>query len=472
MEDKRAAAESVKAVFSRVLPRIKPTPEEERADALVAQKVAERIKPALPRGAEVKLVGSVAKGTQARGDNDVDVFILFPKSGFSRADLETLGLKIAKAGVTPGAKWETRYAEHPYLKTEVDGIEVEIVPAFKAASAAEGASAADRSPFHTEYVLKHLPPERRDDVRLLKRFLKRLSVYGAEVKVEGFSGYLCELLAIHAGSAEKLLREAAGWNEPAIDTARHYASPAQARQRFPGAPLVVVDPVDKNRNVAAAVSLTSLSKFILASRAFLANPGEEFFFETPPKLGRREIEETRRALAGKGTPRVLALEFRAPDTIPDILWPQLRRAARTMFERLESAGFQVFDYGYWTDEKKWCAIAFELLVADLPAIEKVCGPKIQFASGAQDFARKHRNPLAGPWVGGDRLYAARKRRFTTAKALAAHIIAHPKEYAIPAKIAGPLSKARFLTATGLLKKRYLRFALDYAHKRHYYIEAL
>jgi tRNA nucleotidyltransferase (CCA-adding enzyme) len=34
------------------------------------------------------------------------------------------------------------------------------------------------------------------EVRLLKKFMKGTGVYGAEIKIGGFSGYLCELLIL------------------------------------------------------------------------------------------------------------------------------------------------------------------------------------------------------------------------------------------------------------------------------------
>ena len=41
--------------------------------------------------------------------------------------------------------------------------------------------------------------------------------------------------------------------------------------------MVAVDPVDKNRNVAAALTLQKMSEFIVASENFIANPSEEYF---------------------------------------------------------------------------------------------------------------------------------------------------------------------------------------------------
>ncbi len=61
-------------------------------------------------------------------------------------------------------------------------------------------SAADRSPFHTLYVANSLDNYKKNQVRLLKKFLRSLNVYGAEISRKGFSGYVSEILIIKFGS--------------------------------------------------------------------------------------------------------------------------------------------------------------------------------------------------------------------------------------------------------------------------------
>jgi len=462
--------EKVEEVLAEALARIKPSPEEEMKNKELAEALARRLQEKIPDEIKVELVGSVAKGTALKGEGDIDLFLLFPKEKYSHRDLAIIGLDYAKHALSPGAKWQIGYAEHPYLKTKVNGKKVEIVPAFKIESSEELGSAADRSPLHTQYILKHLSEKQKDDVRLLKKFLKRLAVYGAEVKVEGFSGYLCELLILSSGSFIKLVEDARFWREPVIDLEHAYASETEARKQFSFAPLVVIDPVDAERNVAAAVSETSLSKFILACRSFLRNPSLEFFFESTPKITPEKLKEMRKRLLGRDTPHDFVMRFKAPNVVPDILWPQLRRTARIFFDRLNAAGFEVFDYTYWTDEKKSCIIVFELTVHSLPCVEKVVGPELHHIEGVEDFIKKHRNPFAGPWVGGNRLYAARKRRFTRAKDLIDYIAKHPSEFAIPKNIAEFLPNYKRLRTPSLLKPKYARFMYDYLYKRHYYIE--
>jgi len=182
------------------------------------------------------------------------------------------------------------------------------------------------------------------------------------------------------------------------------------------------------------------------------------------------MKSLRTALLWNDAPEVLAIRFPAPKLmVPDTLWPQLRRTARILFDRLNSAGFEVFDYNYWTDEDKECIVIFQFTVSELPNLEKVTGPEIQFEEGAADFISAHRNAIAGPWVGGNRVYSARKRRFTHARDLVAHIAGHPKEFGIPSKIGELLPSYRTVGAKQLLSKKYASFAYDFVHKKHYYL---
>ena len=123
---------------------------------------------------------------------------------FPRKNLGDIGLKIAKKAAGDAKQLE-RFAEHPYLEIFIDGYRVDIVPCYDA-KPGEWQSATDRTPYHTDYIKAHLAKELRGEVRLLKKFMQGIDVYGAEIKVGGFSGYLCELLIMKYGSFTETMR--------------------------------------------------------------------------------------------------------------------------------------------------------------------------------------------------------------------------------------------------------------------------
>jgi len=152
---------------------------------------------------EYRFLGSYARNTWLRGNLEIDVFILFPEET-PIEELERIGLEIGKAVVD---EYELRYAAHPYVHGKVFGVEVDVVPCYKLKSPDKIKSAVDRTPFHHDW-LKDRIKGKENDVRLLKQFLKANGIYGAEYKVRGFSGYLCELLVVFYGSFLDVVKNA------------------------------------------------------------------------------------------------------------------------------------------------------------------------------------------------------------------------------------------------------------------------
>src|SRR5437016_4092355 len=97
-------------------------------------------------------------------------------------------------------------------------------------------------------------------------------------------------------------------------------------------PLIVVDPVDPNRNVASAVGIEQLATFVHAAREYLAAPSERFFFPRPLKA--LPISKLR-ALVRKRGSGLLAVSIPAPSLTEDVLYPQLRKAHRSFADLLQ-----------------------------------------------------------------------------------------------------------------------------------------
>ena len=268
------------------------------------------------------LVGSAARGTWLSGDHDLDIFLGVPPEGDLGAALEIARLT--------AHDHEEKYAEHAYVHAQMDGFEVDLVPCYLVDDAARLLSAVDRTPFHTKYVSIRITGK-EDDVLLLKQFMKGVNVYGSELKVGGFSGYLTELLVLCYGSFVAVLQAASSWRPgQRLDLEGH------GKERH-DEPLIVVDPVDPRRNVAAALTLDKMLQFAGAARSFLAEPKLDFFF--PPSQSPLSDEELIAQINERGTMPIL-LEFAAPDVVEDVLYPQLRKAEASIKALLERNGFQ------------------------------------------------------------------------------------------------------------------------------------
>lgn len=399
----------------KVLRKITPPREEHRNEKEIVERVFKKLE-----RFDVKpvLVGSIAKKTDLRGDKDIDIFIMFPKET-PRKELEEKGLDIGKSVFKSlRAKYEIDYAEHPYVVGNYKGYGVEIVPCYKTR---KPLSAVDRTPHHTRYIRKKLRrnDELRKNVMLLKQFMKGTGVYGAEAKVQGFSGYLTELLCIYYSSFKETLKAASEWKfNEILDLEDLWENKKVLTHFFPKASLIVIDPIDENRNVAAAVSQQSMARFIHAARKFIENPGIDYFF--PPE----RKTPTKKDLGGRITKRgtkLMAIKFTHGRINPNILYSQLRKTRNSLVKQIQSHEFKVLNSDTWTDEKKLSAILLEFEVWDLPPIEHRLGPPLDQGKREQDkFTAKYKE--FKPRIEKGRWVADVRREFTRAEKLMPKIL--------------------------------------------------
>jgi tRNA nucleotidyltransferase (CCA-adding enzyme) len=400
------------AVVAGVREQIDPTPAERERLAEAAAALTERVERAvadLPVTADVLQVGSTARGTWLSGDRDIDLFVRFPPD-LDRERLERYGLEVGHAVLPDGHE---EYAEHPYVKGEFEGFEVDLVPCYDVDTAADIRSAVDRTPFHTAYLEARLTDDLAADVRVFKRFLKGIGAYGSDLRTQGFSGYLAELLVVEYGGFEPLLAAAADWHPPVeLDPEVH------GRASFDD-PLVVVDPTDPERNVAAVCAPENVARLTHYARELLADPREGLFEPSRPEP--LDADEVRAAVADRGTTPV-AVVFDAPDVVDDQLWPQLEKSRAGIAAELDRRGFETLRTAAFADGEGagTAVLLFELAVAGLPRVERHEGPPVHVREHATGFYETYAaSEEYGPFVDGDRYVVEREREYTTAAAFLA-----------------------------------------------------
>ncbi|MDS0261495.1 CCA tRNA nucleotidyltransferase [Haloarcula sp. S1CR25-12] len=409
------------AVVSQVRERASPDDEErtqlQRAAATVMERAGEAVAE-LPVEAEVLQVGSTARGTWTAGDRDVDVFVAFPPS-LDREKLERYGLEVGHAVLPEGHE---EFAEHPYVVGEVDGYAVDLVPCYAVEDATAIQSAVDRTPFHTRYLAARLDDALASEVRVTKQFLKGIGVYGSDLRTRGFSGYLTELLVVEYGGFREFVEAAADWQPPVRFDPEDHGTVA-----FDD-PLVVVDPTDPERNVAAVCSAENVARLQHYARELLAEPRAALFEASEPPA--YDASAVAAAVDRRGTTPV-AVRFAAPDVVEDQLWPQLRKSLGGLTDELDRRGFDVFRSvalatdgsgggtgpravdGSSVDE---AALLIELSVAERPAVERHEGPPVHVREHAAGFYGTYADDpdVAGPYIDGDRYVVERPREFRTA----------------------------------------------------------
>ena len=408
----------VQQLSERILKKITPKKEEYAKIEALSRELEQKITVACRQEgvpAIVRVEGSVAKDTWLSENPDIDIFMRLPTS-IPRKNLGDIGLKIAKKAAGKAKQLE-RFAEHPYLQIFVDGYRVDIVPCYDA-KPGEWQSATDRTPYHTDYIKKHLSKEICGEVRLLKKFMQGVDVYGAEIKVGGFSGYLCELLIMKYGSFAGTIHAYAQYNRRVvIDIEGFYADRENELSLLFPEPLVIVDPVDKGRNVASAVQPQKLFTFIGATRAFLKKPSADFFY--PPKQAILSAGALRHQLGERGS-SIVFLVIGELNAVPDVLWGQLYRTKRSLRTMLETNDFNVLKDAVWNNEKPQSVFMFELEQQVLPNIKKHLGPPLERETESEKYLSKYGDSdlvISGPYIEDGRWIAELPRKTTDAQVL-------------------------------------------------------
>ncbi len=411
-----AKARRAEAVFSRVLSEVKPSAVEAAATVAGVNAVMHRLKGIVDRGVELKVVGSIARGTNLKGDSDVDIFVLFHKKT-KQEELVRKGLAYGKRLASgPGDRYEIKYAEHPYIRLYLRelGVRIDLVPALRIGSIEEMGTTVDRTPLHADFINSSLSGRQRDEVRVLKQLLKAHHIYGAEVKIGGFTGYLCEILVYQYGSLLGLLEAAAAFAPPVVldPKSRRRLSDQALVKRF-NSSFIVIDPVDPGRNVAAGVSTESLARFVLVAREFVKEPSMRCFYGSGfPSPSARSL--VARFLKESGLSLYL-VSLKVPDKSEDVVWPQLRKMANMVAETAARYDYRVYLAIQWVSGTRGCMLF--LAPSGGAGARLLRGPDVFMGQEATDaFLMEHRTAI-GPIMKGSTVCMVERNRYKDMESL-------------------------------------------------------
>ncbi|MBA4436845.1 MAG: CCA tRNA nucleotidyltransferase [Nitrosopumilaceae archaeon] len=401
----------MKKVIIHVMKNVIPTKTVEKSKERIAETALELVKKEIAKFPEiigVEFGGSFAKGTWLSKDADVDIFVRFRKST-SEEKFEKISKKIGFDSMKKFSPY-VRYSEHPYVEAKMNDTKINVVP-FYDVKAGEWKSAADRSPFHTKFMSKSLTQKMRNEVRILKTFLKSNRIYGAEIAKQGFSGYVSEVLVLHFGSFENVIKSISKIEENQVvgKTAKKFDTS-----------LVIIDPIDSNRNLAAAISDENIGKFILACRAFKENPKLEFFKNKKSRVSKKHWGN------------VLSIKFNFKIRSPDIIWGQIKRATSSLTTQLELAGFTVLRSRAYTDQQKEAYLLFFLESTKISDIYAKTGPEFFRESSSKSFISKNLSNAELVWVGNNKkIISLEKRKHVDASKFMSEFLKNNLQTGIP-----------------------------------------
>lgn len=394
----RVKSKKIREILEEVLLRISPG----KKKAKEVNEFLKRIKSSIKKlkiSARAIIGGSFAKGTFLKGDHDVDIFVLFSTRYKGRGLSAMLG-KILKQ-FHP----ESVHGSRDYFRIK-NALNFEIVPVLDIKSPEQAENVTDFSPEHVKWFNKN-GKKFRKDVMLAKKFCKANRIYGAESYINGFSGHVLDILVVYYKGFIPLLRAAGKWKKKQVvdfyNRHRGRALFELNKSKIQGN-LIVVDPVQPDRNAAAALADDKLKRFVELAGKFLEKPSIDFFTEKKADKG---------LLKKKGA---VVLEVKSLKGKEDVVGAKLLKAFEFVKKGLEE--FRIKEAGWEWDREKDALFWYVPKEKKLDREKEWEGPPLMMENRVKEFRKKYRKTFTKK----GRIYAVVRRKHTTPEALVRNLI--------------------------------------------------
>ncbi len=399
----------VKKILNEVLLDIQPGKDYERE---IFEKLNGIIRKINQNNKDIKAIlgGSGSKGTWLK-TFDADIFVLFNYNKFKDKS-DKLSDFLGKILRKKFRNVIRLHGSRDYFQIKEKNFTFEIVPILNITKAEQAKNITDVSPLHSKWVNKH--KRLVNDMKLAKQFAKANGLYGAESYIKGFSGYICEILAVYYGSFINLARNAAKWQDKTvIDVQKYYRGKDVFKIMNTSkllSPLIIVDPVQKDRNAAAALSTEKFEAFKKTAIEFLRNPSKEFF-------AKKEMKSS--FLQSKGSTKKLIILKAEPLTGKiDVAGSKLMKSFEFLSKELQNKNFKIIKSGWEWDKRSEAMMYFLFDKKPLPKTIEIEGPPLSIGQHVGNFKKSHKKTF----LKSGKIFAAEKRKYIQAEELIKHLI--------------------------------------------------
>ncbi len=402
---------NIKNILDEVLKEIQPDKEYEEEIFKGIKEIIKKISKN-QKYIMANLGGSGAKGTWLK-TFDADIFVLFDYKNFKdkTAVLSDILEKILKKRFKRFARL---HGSRDYFQLRQGKFTFEIIPILKISKSEMALNITDVSPLHFKWVSRH--KSLINEMKLTKQFCQAQNIYGAESYIRGFSGYICEILTVYYGSFYSLMKNAAKWpSKVTIDVEKYY----RGKDIFKiintsklTSPLIVIDPVQKDRNAAAALSQEKFDAFRQAAMEFIIRPSKDLFYRKD--LKRQFLDEK-----AKNKKLVIMKVKPLPGKI-DVVGGKLLKIFEFIGETSKRHGFKMTAKG-WEWDKRNCAYFYFLFdKKPLPDIIEIEGPPRKLKIHVDNFKRAHKKTFEKAGI----ICAIEKRQFIIPETLLNSLLKH------------------------------------------------
>jgi len=274
------------SIRAQVLARITPSQEEIAVQARIINRLSE----ALQIQAEsteyefsfIEPEGSTGKKqTQLRGAADIDLFVALRPENYpqifnidqtvNRQAIDDIMNKLVSEWFDPAVRnlevseVQRAFSQHPFLSLKMEGIDIDILGCFDidAQTLADNGpiTAVDRTVHHTHYVTERITEKKREDVRILKSFVRACHAYGDTCAVGrmGLTGVTLELLVVENQNLDSAVKALRHLETNPVDPLNRPRDMLKRIPAFRDDHIFLIDPTDNSRNMASSFTLKSYS---------------------------------------------------------------------------------------------------------------------------------------------------------------------------------------------------------------------
>jgi len=377
----------IKKILNKAIAEAIPSETEQKHVNELSQELTQIINEQAEQfSAKLMVGGSVAKGTWLPHIHDIDCFLRFNYIKYK--DKSELISNIAEKILKKCFKNLTRlHGSRDYFQTRYNKCDIEIIPVLDINSPDLMKNITDVSPLHFNWLSKKTKQNNlATEIRLAKQFFKANNLYGAESFIRSFSGHVIEVLTIHYGGFIPLLKAISKWQDTAyVDSEHKYTDKKQMmllmNESKTISPLIVVDPIQPERNAAAALSNEKFIALKKIVNRFLNNPTISYFKEKKVTINQIKSCKTKNEL-------ILITICPESNVTIDVAGCKLLKQFEYIEKNLIDFDFKIAKKSWYWDKKTDAILWFYINPQKLSKVFRHFGPPTTLTQHAEAFRKQ------------------------------------------------------------------------------------
>ena len=376
-----------------ILEEIKPSLKEEKEFEKIVNDLLNILnKAALELSLDVDFLvgGSFGKKTYLKGTFDVDIFTRFSLK-YEDSQLSTLTKEILDKANLKYLKQKGSRDYYSGFFGKNKKIYFELVPNFKIKNIEDAKNTTDFSPLHLLFLQEKIKknPNLTDEIRLAKQYFKSKSLYGAESYINAFSGHTIDLLIVYYQSLENLIKSGKNWGEETIiDINNFYSNPFDIKKyidKSKQSNLIIVDPIDSQRNASRALNRDNYGKFILTCINQKEFSKKDFQIK---KISFEKLISNAKNFEKKSltTCLIYKLKFNLNDQSQDIVGTKMLKVFEKIEDYFISFDFNIFNSNFHINMNTCeCLFIYFLKQKNLNSFKLISGPNVNLTNAVENF---------------------------------------------------------------------------------------